>query len=72
MKKLRLSTDDLRVETFEVPVRGVEDGTVGGHGAESTARVCTYWPYCHTERLNCTVAGTCLEDSCGCSDDDLC
>lgn len=71
MKKLSLSLDDLRVESFETEKESTAEGTVFGH-VESNQRCNSdrscladtcYWETC----MDCeqTVGGCTGEDSCG-------
>jgi hypothetical protein len=68
MKKLRLSLDALRVESFDVQVTATQRGTVPAH-QNTRPDVCVTDPvYCLSDNFtecNSCLGGTCA-NSCGC------
>jgi hypothetical protein len=74
MKKLRMRTEDLRVESFD-PVGGrrVERGTVRARACSASEEGESLCCPTQTDEISCfgTCEGTC-QDSCGCSGYNTC
>lgn len=63
MRKLRLSLDELQVETFELRPASTDAGTVAAHAA--TVFCGSEHPSCEFGSCNHTVCGSCGEPTCG-------
>ena len=65
MRKLRLTLEDLSVESFSTAVRPAREGTVGGHDLSDST--------CHQKLCTCdTMAGHTCEGTCDASCNGTC